>query len=65
MKRKELQDRQAKYDAFVSSIGQKEAKRYLEARARASEDFPTRGNIRAALAFVTLTALMLVIFLAS
>ena len=60
MKRKELQDRQAKYDAFVSNIGQKEAKRYLAAR----EQPPTRGNIRAALAFATFTALMLVIFLA-
>jgi hypothetical protein len=60
MARKELQDRQAKYDAFVSSIGQKEAKRYLAAR----EQPPTRGNIRASIAFVILTALILVIFLA-
>lgn len=55
-----LKEKQAKYDAFVSNTGQKEAKRYLAAR----EQPPTRGNIRAALAFATLTALMLVIFLA-
>ena len=55
-----LKEKQAKYDAFVSNIGQKEAKRYLAAR----EQPPTRGNIRAALAFAALTALTLVIFLA-
>lgn len=60
MKRKELQDRQSKYDAFVSNIGQKEAKRYLAAR----EQPPTRGNIRAGIAFVALTIATLVIFLA-
>lgn len=60
MKRKELQDRQAKYDAFVSNIGQKEAKRYLAAR----EQPPARGNIRAGIAFAALTIVTLVIFLA-
>jgi len=53
-----LKEKQAEHDAFISSIGQKEAKRYLAAR----EQPPTRGNIRAALASAALTALALVIF---
>jgi hypothetical protein len=58
MTRKELRDRQDKYDAFVSKRGQTEAKRYL-----AREVPPVRGNIRAGLAFAVLTAAVLVIFL--
>jgi hypothetical protein len=59
MTRKELRDRQDKYDAFVTKRGETEAKRYLAAHA----DAPTKGNIRAALAFVLLIATILVIFL--
>jgi hypothetical protein len=60
MNRKELRDRQDKYDAYWSKKGQEEAKRYLK-----SKEVPaTRGNIRATLAFTILTALVLVIFLA-
>jgi hypothetical protein len=59
MTQKELRDRQAKYDAYVSNIGQKEAKRYLTTR----EEPPTRGNIRAGLALALLAATILVIFL--
>ena len=55
-----LRERQKIIDAKVSATGQKEAKRYLAAREQA----PTRGNIRAMLAFTILTALVLVIFLA-
>jgi len=39
---------QLQYDGYVSRIGQVEAERYLAAR----EQPPTRGNIRAALAFM-------------
>jgi hypothetical protein len=63
MTRKELQDRQAKYDAYASKIGQKEATRYLKTKEQAQ---PT-GFIReiiAGIAFVTLSAAILVIGLA-
>lgn len=60
MKRKELSDRQAKYDAYVSKIGQAEAARYL----RSKELPPQRGNIRAGIAFLILTIATLVIALA-
>ena len=48
-----------KHDAYVSKIGQQEAKRYLRAKEQAIP--PTRGNIRAALAFMVLVAAVLVI----
>lgn len=51
-----------KHDAYVSKIGQREAKRYLRAKEQAIP--PTRGNIRAGLAFVALTIAVLVIGLA-
>ncbi len=63
MTRKELQDRQAKRDAYISKIGQKEAARYLRAKEQAK---PT-GLIReiiAGIAFLTLSAMVLVIGLA-
>ncbi len=63
MTRKELQDRQAKRDEYISKIGQKEAARYLRAKEQAK---PT-GLIReiiAGIAFLTLSAMVLVIGLA-
>lgn len=63
MTRKELQDRQEKYDAFISKIGQKEAARYLRAKEQAK---PT-GLIREIIAgvlFLILSAMVLVIGLA-
>ena len=60
MNRKELRDRQDKYDAYWSKKGQEEAKRYLK-----SKEVPaTRGNIRAGIAFMMLSIATLVIFLA-
>ena len=59
MTRKELRDRQAKHDAHVSKIGQREAARYL----RSKEAPPTRGNIRAGIAFVVVTGMITLIFL--
>jgi len=63
MTRNELRDRQDKYDAYISKIGQKEAARYLRAKEQAQ---PT-GLIReiiAGIAFVVLAAAILVIGLA-
>jgi len=57
MTRKELRDRQAKHDACISKIGQREAARYL----RSKELPPQRGSIRAAIAFAILAAATLVI----
>ena len=34
MKRKELQDRQAKHDAHISKIGQAAAKKYLDSKVQ-------------------------------
>ena len=34
MTRKELQDRQAKYDAHISKIGQAAAKKYLDSKVQ-------------------------------
>lgn len=60
MTRKELRDRQDKYDAFWAKKGQEEAKRYLK-----SKEVPaTRGNIRAGIAFMFLSIATIVIFLA-
>lgn len=57
MTRKELRDRQDKYDAFWAKKGQEEAKRYLK-----SKEVPaTRGNIRAGIAFMFLSIAMIVI----
>ena len=36
MTRKELQDRQAKYDAHISKIGQASAKKYLDNRPQST-----------------------------
>jgi len=60
MNRKELRDMMDKHDAYISKIGQKEAARYL----RSKEKPPTRGNIRAGIAFVVLSIAILVIALA-
>jgi len=58
--RSELRDRQAKHDAYISKIGQREAARYL----RSKEMPPTNGTLRAGLAFGLLAAAILVIVLA-
>jgi hypothetical protein len=58
--RSELRDRQTKHDAYISKIGQREAARYL----RSKEKPPTRGNIRAGIAFAILVVAILVIALA-
>jgi hypothetical protein len=58
--RKELRDMMDKHDAAVSKRGQAEATRYLRSR----EKPPTRGNIRAGIAFVVLSIATLVIALA-
>ncbi|MGA0847491.1 MAG: hypothetical protein ACO3PY_02630 [Pontimonas sp.] len=58
--RSELRDRQAKHDACISKVGQREAARYL----RSKELPPQRGSIRAGLAFAILAAAALVIGLA-
>lgn len=60
MTRKELRDRQAKHGACISKIGQREAARYL----RTKEQPPTRGTLRAGLAFGLLSIAILVIALA-
>jgi hypothetical protein len=60
MNRKELRDKQAKHDAYISKIGQKEAARYL----RSKEVPPQRGTLRAGLAFGLLATAILVIALA-
>jgi len=62
MTRKQIRDAMDKHDAYVSKIGQQEAKRHLRAKEQAIP--PTRGNIRAGLAFVALTIAVLVIGLA-
>lgn len=59
MTRKELRDRQAKHDAYISKIGQQEAARYL----RTKELPPQRGSIRAGITFAILAAAILVIVL--
>jgi hypothetical protein len=56
MTRKELQDRQSKYDAAMTKIGQAAAKKYLD-KARP----PTRGNLRAGLVFLIFAAAVIVI----
>jgi len=58
--REELRRQQDLIDAKASETGQKEAARYL----RSKEEPPTRGNIRAGLAFAALTIITLVIVLA-
>jgi len=58
--RSELRDRQTKHDAYISKIGQREAARYL----RTKEQPPTRGTLRAGLAFGLLSIAILVIALA-
>jgi hypothetical protein len=58
--RSELRDRQAKHDAYISKIGQREAARYL----RSKELPPQRGTLRAGIAFGLLAAAALVIVLA-
>jgi hypothetical protein len=58
--RSELRDRQDKHDARISKIGQQEAARYL----RSKEVPPTRGTLRAGLAFGLLIAAILVVVLA-
>jgi len=58
--RSELRDRQAKHDARISKVGQREAARYL----RSKELPPQRGSIRAGLAFAMLSVAILVIALA-
>jgi hypothetical protein len=58
--RKQVQDMTDKHDAYISKIGQKEAARYL----RSKEVPPTRGNIRAGIAFMMLMTMILIIFLA-
>ena len=60
MTRKELRDRQAKHDACISKIGQREAARYL----RSKELPPQRGSIRAGIAFGLLATAILVVDLA-
>ena len=60
MTRKQLRNTMDKHDMYISKIGQTEAKRYL----RTKEAPPTRGNIRAGLAFLLLAAATLVILMA-
>ena len=55
-----LRERQKIIDAKASETGQKEAKRYLAAHAQP----PTRGNIRAGIAFAILSIATLVVVLA-
>ena len=57
--RKELRDMMDKHDAYISKIGQREAARYL----RTKEQPPTRGTLRAGIAFGLLAAAILVIAL--
>lgn len=59
MKRSEIRDTLDKRDLAATKLGQAEAKRYL----RTKEEPPTRGNIRAGLAFAALTIIVLVIVL--
>ena len=60
MTRKELRDMMDRHDAYISKIGQREAARYL----RSKEKPPTRGTLRAGLAFGLLSIAILVIALA-
>lgn len=62
MTRKQIRDAMDKHDAYISKIGQQEAKRYLRAKEQAIP--PTRGNIRAGLAFVVVFLTTLIIGLA-
>jgi len=48
-----------KHDAYISGIGQAEAKRYLRTKEQATP--PGRGNLRAALAFLLFAATLLLI----
>ena len=59
-KRTKLRRQQDLIDAAASKRGQAEATRYL----RSKEVPPTRGNIRATLAFVVLSIATLVVVLA-
>lgn len=60
MKRSEIRDTLNKRELAAIKLGQAEAKRYL----RTKEEPPTRGNIRAGLAFAALTIIVMVIVLA-
>ena len=61
MTRKETRDRMDKHDAYVSKRGQTEAARYLRSKEAKP---PTRGNIRAGLAFAALALAVLITTLA-
>jgi len=56
MKRSEIRDTLNKRDMAATKLGQAAAKRYL----RSKEEPPTRGNIRAGLAFVTMALAMVI-----
>lgn len=60
IKRSELRDLMDKRADRLSKQGQREAARYL----RSKELPPTRGNIRAGIAFVMLMTIILIILLA-
>ena len=60
MKRSEIRDTLNKRDLAAIKLGQAEAKRYL----RTKEEPPTRGNIRAGLAFIITMVVTLVVGLA-
>ena len=60
MKRSEIRDTLNKRELAAIKLGQAEAKRYL----RTKEEPPTRGNIRAGLAFAALTIIVIVLALA-
>lgn len=62
MTRKQLRDAMDKHDAYISKIGQQEAKRYLRAKEQAIP--PGRGNLRAALAFLLFATATTVVGLA-
>jgi hypothetical protein len=63
MTRKELQDRQAKYDAHTSKIGQAAAKKYLDSKVQPQSTGLIR-EIIAGIAILILSAMVLVIGLA-
>ena len=60
MKRSEIRDTLNKRDMAAAKLGQAAAKRYL----RSKEEPPTRGNIRAGLAFVIMMVATIVVGLA-
>lgn len=64
MTRKELNDRQAKHDAFISNLGQKEAARYLSSKGpKGTRRADMVSELVSAFAFLLLVTTVTIILL--